>query len=204
MRGERRLHQLVATAADMFLDVGYEALTVDHLIARVGGSRRNVYDHFGGKTGLFVEAVKHLCDEIAVPIEALPLRDGNLPAMLHMFGMALVRATLSPRALALHRLMIAEGQRFPELAQAIYAAGHQRAEHILAAALERSSDAFGSNIPTPVFAAQFVNLLVAGAQLRALVGLSGLPLPEDQIARIVDDALSFVTPRFRDAQEKRR
>jgi len=45
----------------MFLDRGYEAMSLDTLIARAGGSRRNIYDRFGGKEGLFIEVVNQLC-----------------------------------------------------------------------------------------------------------------------------------------------
>ncbi|MUZ65058.1 TetR/AcrR family transcriptional regulator [Agrobacterium vitis] len=68
-KGAERLRSLKDAAANMFLEQGYEAVSMDTLIAQVGGSRRNIYNHFGGKEGLFIETVTRLCAELALPLE---------------------------------------------------------------------------------------------------------------------------------------
>ena len=118
------MRSLTETASAMFLEQGYEAVSLDTLIARVGGSRRNIYSNFGGKEGLFVEVVKHLCAELAEPLWKLNIPEHNMHEALSLFAKHLLDVVLQPRALALHRLMIAEGHRFPQVAQAIHAAGH--------------------------------------------------------------------------------
>jgi AcrR family transcriptional regulator len=49
------MEKLFKAAAEMFLDQGYEAFSIDSLIEKVGGSKRNVYSHFRGKEGLFIK-----------------------------------------------------------------------------------------------------------------------------------------------------
>jgi len=44
-KGARRLQDLTDVAAELFLERGFESVAVDDLIARVGGSSRNVYSH---------------------------------------------------------------------------------------------------------------------------------------------------------------
>jgi len=183
---------MVSAAADLFLERGYEAITLDDLIARAGGSRRDIYGHFGGKEGLFIAAVRRLCEEVAQPMEALPLDEGDLAASLRSYGSALLRAVLSPRTLALHRLMVAEGQRFPELAQAIYHSGHHQGALILSAFLERHrerSSAWNSSVPSLTLAHQFVSLVVAEAQLRASVGLDHIPPTPETVSQTVEYAV---------------
>ncbi|WP_424140312.1 TetR/AcrR family transcriptional regulator C-terminal domain-containing protein [Roseomonas chloroacetimidivorans] len=129
---------------------------------------------------------------MAEPIKALPLKDEDLTASLHVFGRALLGIVLDPRTLALHRLMVAEGGRFPELAHAVYQVGHHRAALILSAFLQRHrerSDAWGSNLPSLALAQQFISLVVAEPQLRSLIGLDALPVPTEETSRIVDGAV---------------
>lgn len=190
-RGAARLAALTDTAADLFLERGYEAVSVDELIARAGGSRRNVYDHFGGKEGLFIEAMTRLCREISAPLAALEIDDGDIRVALTRFGRATLHTVLQPRTLALHRLMIAEGQRFPQLAQAIWHAGHDNGVRMVEMWIERWRVPAGlaSPLPSGILAAQFINLLVGGLQLRALVGLVSLPPCSETIDRCVDEGV---------------
>lgn len=189
-QGAARVRALTATAADLFLDQGYEAVSLDDLINRVGGSRRNIYQHFGGKEGLFIAAITCLCDEISEPLVEMEIDDKNIKAALGAFGRQVLEIVLQPRVLSLHRLMIAEGHRFPELAQAIWCAGHDNAIRILAAWIERTAPGeIRPDISPEVLANQFVSMVVNGPQLRALVGLETCPPAPETIARLVDEVV---------------
>ena len=126
-RGAERLRCLQTTAADMFLSCGYEGVSVDGLIDRVGGSRRNVYGAYGGKPGLFVAAVRGICEEIASQLTLLPMATAELRPGLVLYGCRLLELVLKPRNLAMHRLMVSEGQRFPELARSMCQTGRDSA-----------------------------------------------------------------------------
>lgn len=185
-RGELRITTLTETAADMFLKLGYDAVSVDALIAGAGGSRRNVYDHFGGKEGLFITAVSSLCKEISLPLQEIAL-EGNTPrAALEAFGTRVLEIVLQPRTLALHRLMIAEGERFPGLSKAIWESGPQNAITILGQWIGRhqASGSMRNDIVATDLAAQFIHALVSGPQLQALAGIISLPLERTEMSRI--------------------
>lgn len=191
-KGAQRLRDLTDVAAELFLERGFESVAVDDLIARVGGSRRNVYSYFGGKEGLFIEVVKQLCAELASPLGALNVEE-EAHEGLSSFGRRLLQTVLQPRTLALHRLMVAEGKRFPELAQAVLHAGHFKAADSLTPWIEahqnKRPNSLGTHLPAHTLAQQFVNLVVMEAQLRALAGLDPQPLPDDQIEVIVSNAV---------------
>lgn len=193
-KGAQRLRDLTDVAAELFLERGFESVAVGDVIARVGGSRRNVYSHFGGKEGLFIEVVKQLCAELAKPLEELNIAEDEVRDGLSSFGRQLLQTVLQPRTLELHRLMVAEGKRFPELAQAILHAGHLKGTEILTTWVKvhqgNRTNALRTDLPARTLAQQFVNLVVMDAQLRALVGLDPLPLPADQLDAIVNDAVS--------------
>jgi AcrR family transcriptional regulator len=171
-KGEARLEALTTTAVDMFLDQGYDAVSLDELITRVGGSRRNIYRHFGNKEGLFIAAITSLCEQLAAPIKSLkiPLSADPAAALL-MFGAAVLQAVVLPRTLDLTRLMIAESVRFPKLAQTIWRAGHEQPALILAEwiAHQQKKGVLRKGEPPLLLARQFVDLAVADLQLRALI-----------------------------------
>ena len=192
LKGAQRLRDLTVTAADLFLERGFEAVAVDDLIALVGGSRRNVYSHFGGKEGLFIEAVTLLCDEVTKPLERLGIDEEDPEQALSSFGRRFLQAVLQPRTLALYRLMVAESKRFPELGQAILKAGHSKGVDILEAWIEvRQRDGrLNKQSSARILAEQFLNMMVREAQLRALIGLDPQPLPVTETDRIVDSAVA--------------
>jgi len=189
-RGAARLASLTRTAAEMFLDQGYEAVSLETLIEQVGGSRRNIYQHFGGKQGLFVEVVSRLCEEQAQPLRILDIEGSDIGEALTTFGRKVLEIVLQPRTLALHRLMIAEGQRFPALAQAVLHSGHEAGVALLSDWLRNRPEILRANLPADTLAEQFVALLTTGPQLRALVGHEPMPLAPGTITRMVQDAVS--------------
>ena len=100
-------------------------------------------------------------------------------------------AVLTPKALALNRLMVAEAQRFPELAGIVAREGG-RAELVgqIAAMLEREARAGPLAIDRPEFAAeQFIQLVVSLPQRRAF-GL-GAPMTGAELDGWADDCVNL-------------
>jgi AcrR family transcriptional regulator len=191
-KGAARVDALTDIAVDMFLDQGYEAVSLDTLIAKVGGSRRNIYRHFGGKEGLFLAAIASMSEEQAAPLKSLriPL-SGNPAEALLLFGRAMLERVLLPRTLALHRLMIAESSRFPELARTIWRSGHEQAANILAEWMTQQQKAgvLRNGQPPHVLARQFVDLAVADVQLCAQIGIQAAVDPDLALKAAIDTFL---------------
>lgn len=187
--GAARVRALTEVAADLFLEKGVDGVSVDELIQRVGGSRRNIYDRFGGKEGLFIEVVTQLCEAQAAPLCELKIEDDTLGPALQFFGERVLEIVLQPRTLALHRLMIAEGQRFPELSRAVLASGHDAGVAVLARWIAGRTG-LRRDLSHEVLAEHFVTLLVTKAQRDALIG-TGAPTPHVEIASITRQAVSL-------------
>lgn len=199
-RGEARRRALIDAAARMFLDQGYEAVSLDDLIRQVGGSRRNIYAHFGGKKGLFVAVVTQLCAELGQSLRELDMSGHDERTALTLFGARTLALVLSPRALALHRLMIAVGARFPEIGRAAYEAGPESGKRLLGdwIAVRQAQGRFRADISAFDLGNLFLHMLVAGPQQRVLSGVAAAPFPDAEIARLtaaaVDVFLSGVGP----------
>lgn len=156
----------------MFLNCGYDGVSVDQLIGRVGGSRRNVWGRFGGKQGLFVAAVQDIADEIAAALAVLPMAEAPAREGLQLYGERLLAMLLQPRMLAMHRLMVGVGQRFPEQARSLCSNGRDKAIAELGQwmALRQSRGELRSDLAATELAQHYVHLVISGPQLLALVG----------------------------------
>ncbi|EKQ62714.1 TetR family transcriptional regulator [Xanthomonas citri pv. malvacearum str. GSPB2388] len=206
-KGALRVEQLINAAAELFLERGFDGVAVDDLIARVGGSRGNVYTHFGGKEGLFKEAMLHVCKEISKPLEVLRIEGRDAADVLPSFGRALVQAALSPRVLAVHKLLTVEGQNFPEVAQAMLSVSYQKVVDLLTdwvAKQQATSDGrLSRDLPAHVLAEQFVSMVTSDVKLRVIVGWVKLPLPEEQVEALVSRAVhTFLHGADRSGQGK--
>jgi TetR/AcrR family transcriptional regulator, mexJK operon transcriptional repressor len=135
--------------------------------------------------------VHRIIEELRPPAGALLYEGGSLEEVLRRLARLMLRAVLMPMALALNRLMVAEAQRFPELA-AIVAREGGRAEVVghIAAIFEREARAGALTIDRPEFAAeQFLQLVVSLPQCRAL-GL-GTTLTEAELDAWADDCVNL-------------
>ncbi len=81
----------------------------------------------------------------------------------------MLAGALSPPALALHRVLVAEAQRFPQLIQLVNEAGASKGVERIAALIEREMRAGNLKIDDSRFAAeQFLNMVLSVPQKRAL------------------------------------
>ena len=57
MTGSERRHQLINIARSLFAERGYEGTSIEEVAHRAGVSKPVVYEHFGGKEGLYAVVV---------------------------------------------------------------------------------------------------------------------------------------------------
>ncbi len=57
MTGSERRHQLINIARSLFAERGYEGTAIEEIAQRAGVSKPVVYEHFGGKEGLYAVVV---------------------------------------------------------------------------------------------------------------------------------------------------
>lgn len=192
-KGAQRIQDLIVAAAELFLEHGFDTVAVDDLISRVGGSRRNVYSHFGSKEGLFKAAMLHVCADMAKPLDEMTIEGREVNEVLLCFGRGLVQVALSPRTLAVHRLLTTEGKRFPEIAQAMLASSYLKILNKLATWIDTHQTSrtskLSSEISAQVLAEQFISMTSSDVKLRAIVGLVHPPLSDLEIDRIVNNAI---------------
>ncbi|RYZ77715.1 MAG: TetR/AcrR family transcriptional regulator [Proteobacteria bacterium] len=191
-KNSSRLENLLTEATSMFLEQGYESLSIDELVRRVGGSKRNVYSQFQNKEALFIKVASNLCEELSVPLRNLQLNHSDPRVALEKFSRELLKVVLDERTLALHRLMIAEAVRFPKLSQTIWKLGHDAACKLLADWIEDQKSAGRLVISSDAasVAAQFISSLTGYLQLRALLKPHSHKTSKQEIESFVEAAVA--------------
>jgi TetR/AcrR family transcriptional regulator, mexJK operon transcriptional repressor len=165
-----------ATAA--FLADGYAATTIEAIARTCGVAKRTIYARWSGKAALFRAALQRLMGKwLSTPGDWAEAPD--IEAALNGAAARALAVALTPEAVALNRLMIAESSRFPELPVMMRHAGAGEGTARIAALLDRAVVQGILPQQDTLFAAeQFLHLVLAGPQRRAL-GL-GRPLDEQQ------------------------
>jgi AcrR family transcriptional regulator len=133
-RGRVRLAKILDAAADLFLEVGYEQTSIDAILLRSGGSKSTLYAYFPTKQDLFRAVIDSVVDNSEVGA-ALDI-SSNSRVVLTEFAVSRQRVVLSPRHRAVTGLVIAERDRFPDLAQIYWDRGPQRSGRQLVTYLE--------------------------------------------------------------------
>jgi AcrR family transcriptional regulator len=100
----------------VFLEKGYHSATMDDIARRAGMSKKTIYVVFPSKAELYDALLSERLEQYWKPI---PDDDRPMAQALCEFLLEITQATLSPRKLALTRLMIAESPRSPEVVQAL-------------------------------------------------------------------------------------
>jgi AcrR family transcriptional regulator len=180
---------ILDAATIAFLAAGYAATTIEAIARTRGVAKRTIYARWDGKPALFRAVLERLMAKWLSSVGDWSGRDGSngntidrdrLEATLNDAADRILAVALSPEAVALHRLLIAESARFPGLPLMMHQAGAGEGTSGIAALLDRA--VAGGVLPkqdTAFAAEQFLHLLLAGPQRRAL-GL-GRPLDGQQI-----------------------
>jgi AcrR family transcriptional regulator len=173
---------ILDAATELFLADGFGATSIEAVAQRVRISKRTFYHRFLDKEALFAAVVHRIIGRLK-PAAGVPLTEGaDLRATLERLAALILRAALSPQAIALHRLIVAESARFPALSGVLAREGAtEQAVALIAGVLERQKTAGRIGLNDAAFAArQFLQMTIALPQRRAL-GL-GLPMSKKELA----------------------
>jgi AcrR family transcriptional regulator len=161
--------RILDVATELFLTEGFGATSIEAVAERARISKRTFYHRFKDKADLFRAVVHRLIARWLPPFDAALVESGTVDEILLRSARRILDIALSREALALHRLMLAEAPRFPELAMVISDSGARAGHDMLAALLERQRRAGRLALHDSRFAAeQFITMVLAVPQKRAL------------------------------------
>lgn len=88
MSGRERREQLIEVGRTLFADKGFEAVSVEEVAATAGVSKPVVYEHFGGKEGLYAVVVDREMNQLLSTVSGA-LQGTHPRQLLEQAGMAL-------------------------------------------------------------------------------------------------------------------
>lgn len=178
---ERRHRLLLETAFRLFLDKGWDGVSVDE-ISRVSGVAKGfIYARYADKGALFTEAMERLmADAMGTLHLAGPLPD-DVEEGLVALGRRMLDIALQPEALAVFRQFIAEAGRLQDLARPFVERNPVRA--LIGEVLRSYADRGAIRLDDPRLTAEHFAILVVGMP-RMIALLVGREPPADEGRRL--------------------
>jgi AcrR family transcriptional regulator len=175
-RGRARLAKILDSATSLFLRVGFEQTSIDAILQQSGGSKSTLYAYFPTKEDLFRAVIDNVVanNELGTSLDV----SSNARLVLTEFAVSRQRVVLSPRHRAVLRLVIAERERFPDLAQIYWERGPQRSSHQLVTYFEALRSREILAIDDAQEAAEFFIGMLFQRWLRPLYYMDGPPPTE--------------------------
>lgn len=161
---------ILAAARREFLANGFGAVSMDAIAREAGVSKATVYAHYAGKEELFGAVVSDMSERYFGGFSESALDPANVGPSLTALARQFLELLLSPDAIALNRILIAEVARFPALGEVFWRAGPERTRAQIETFLRRAAAAGSLAIPEPREAAeQFTSLVRGDIHMRHLL-----------------------------------
>ena len=192
----RKWDQVLEGARKVFLRDGFEGASVDDIVREAGVSKATLYSYFPDKRLLFLEVAKTECaaqsDAAVAQVEA----SGDIREVMTTAAKRMMRFFMSDVGLQVHRIVVGESQRFPEIGREFYESGPARVHAILRQYLQKAVEDGELQIDDVDLAAdQLPELCKAGLHLKMVLGLRDAPT-EEEIDRVIDGAVDMFLARY--------
>ena len=180
---------ILEAARPIFLREGWAGASLERVAAESGISKMTVYRHFRSKEELFEALLAAMCRYTRTVAEQAPVESAKRPVdeRLRAEALAFTAALIQPEALAMYRLIVADGWRHPALARLFEQSGLAVLRARVAAILSGSGK---SEEELARRASGFVNLALGDAYLEASIGLD-VPDINDRFSRQIETAIQF-------------
>ena len=162
--------EILRAARPILLRDGLGGTTLDRVAAEGKISKMTLYRHFPSKEALFEGLVTAMCEYMREGLENAPSAnaDKSVAKKLADELRAFTSALIEPDALALYRLIVADGWRFPDLSRVFDQSGMRVIRRRIAQLLESGGVPVNK---TRQVAAEVVAMVLGDAYQRAVLGI---------------------------------
>jgi AcrR family transcriptional regulator len=116
---ERRV-AIIEAALDEFISRGFTATRIDDVARRAGVAKGTIYLHFKDKESMFEELIRTALVPLIGRLHAPPPIGGSVRDAVEAFARTFIQEVASTRRGDIVRLIVAEGPRFPSIADFYY------------------------------------------------------------------------------------
>jgi AcrR family transcriptional regulator len=119
----RKRAEIVQVASRMFLEHGYAMTTMSAIADALGGSKATLWAHFASKEELFAAAVDSHVETFSRDVDEVLVGQTFSLSAMRRACLRVLDCLQRENSILLFRLVISEGERFPEVSEMFYARG---------------------------------------------------------------------------------
>src|SRR6266849_8035190 len=119
-RTAERREAIIEAALDEFISRGFTATRIDDVARRAGVAKGTIYLHFKDKESMFEELIRTALVPLIGRLHAPPAMGGSVRDMIEGFARMFIQEVANTRRGEIVRLIVAEGPRFPSVADFYY------------------------------------------------------------------------------------
>jgi TetR/AcrR family transcriptional regulator, mexJK operon transcriptional repressor len=155
---------IVDAAGELFVELGFQATTLDKVAQRAKVSKLSIYRHFENKEALFTAAIAARCRQFSAQAH-LDAVDGSAEDQLMTVGSSLLLTLLSPDVRSVEAMVLADKTNQKSLSKLHYEAGPAHVIAQIEALLRRLHAKAVLNVPDPRQSARLFAALFKGSDL---------------------------------------
>ncbi len=155
---------IVDAASQLFVELGFQATTMDKVAQRAKISKLSIYRHFENKEALFSAAIAAHCHQFA-PQALVEGVEGSAEDQLVTVGSFLLRTLLSPEVRSVEAMIMADKTNQKSLSKLHYEAGAAYVIAQIEALLRQLHAKAALNVPDPGRSARLFAALIKGCDL---------------------------------------
>ena len=171
-RAVDRCTVLFDVATELFIQYGYDQISLDQIVEQAGGSKATIYKYFGSKQGLFLAICRDRSDKFIHQIElACQKIDEDIRENLTALLKDLYTIFTDEKNMSFDRLLISISTDNQELEIELYNQGPKRAYSLLAQYLEKLDQLGLIDCKRPMDSSIYFFGFFQDLHWRAMVGL---------------------------------
>ncbi|MDA9543981.1 TetR family transcriptional regulator [Bradyrhizobium sp. CCBAU 45321] len=156
---------IVDAARELFLELGFQATTLDQVARRAKISKLSIYRHFENKEALFGAAIAAGCQLLFAPQALHEDDDGSVEDQLMAVGSLLLRTLLRPDVRSVEAMVMADKTNQTSLSKLHFEAGPAHVIGQIEALLRQLHAKALLNVPDPHRSARLFAALFKGSDL---------------------------------------
>jgi TetR/AcrR family transcriptional repressor of mexJK operon len=193
--GRRKAASILAAARQLFLDHGFDTVTMEMVARQASVSKATLYAHVSSKEDLFTAVVVDEAKRVTDEVWRIVPDSNDVAAVLRRMAEKFVDIFLSEQTMFLQRAVIGVVSRFPAIGVRIFDSGPKVLNERLARFLAEAHDRGLLNVPDATLAAvQFLSVVRGDLDIRGLLLPAAPPSRaeiEDQIESGIDLFLRY-------------
>jgi TetR/AcrR family transcriptional regulator, mexJK operon transcriptional repressor len=183
---------ILEAAGELFMEHGYETVSLDAVAQRAGVSKATIYARYADKDALFAAVLRQECERAVSPDSFLPQPDEPVRDTLILLATRFLDLVTGDKAMQMNRVLVAETARAPRMAELFFETAVLTLKNRFADWLRAETAKGRLNVRDPDGAAwRYLGGVKGEAHLRASFGLPSIE-PERMKAHLEAAADEFI------------